>query len=282
MSIKEREKWTGLLLCAPFILGFLVFFVLPFSLTLYYSFTTAGCFTGLFNYKAIYSSALFRLAAWNTAAFYLAALPLITALSLGIALLIKWIPRGNTFKLSLLFPMMLPIASTVMVMDIFFSDKGFLNQFLIGLGLPVADWLNSPVSFWVLVGLYLWKNTGYNVILLLSGLYMIPAEYYDYGKIEGAGPLQSFRHITLPALRPTLFFTLLVSLIGAYKCFREAYLIAGKYPPDSIYLLQHFMNNNFESMNYPRLSASAVTMTAAIALGLLVFLLISKRGRRRP
>lgn len=268
MNMKSREKWTGFLLALPVTAGLCVFVLIPFAITVYYSFTTgmgAAQFVGFANYRKIFHNEWFRLAAGNTARFLLIGIPGIMLLSFVLALLLHKITAGrNFFKLSLLFPLMVPVASTVMVVEILLANNGVLNSWLLSCGLPVQDWLHSDWAFPVLMLLFLWKNTGYNVILLSAGLQMIPDDYYQSAELDGAGWFARLRHITLPLMGPTLFFTLIISVLNSFKSFREAFLIGGTHPHDSIYLLQHFMNNNFENLNYPRLSVAALLMFAAI------------------
>lgn len=266
--MEKRNRRTGILLALPVMLGLIVFILVPFVLTVYYSLTFGmggAQFVGLSNYMKVYQSEMFRMAVWNTCRFLLLGIPLIMVFSFGIALLAeKALFCGRFIRLSLLFPLMVPVASTVMVVEIVLAEKGVLNTWLGFFGLPVEDWLNSPAAFTVLVVLFLWKNTGYAVILLLAGMRMIPKDYYDSAALDGANALQRLRHITLPLLQPTLFFTFVISVLNSFKSFREAFLIGGAHPHESIYLLQHFMNNNFENLNYPRLSVAAITVFAVI------------------
>ena len=102
----------------------------------------------------------------------------------------------------------------------------------------------------VIIVVYLWKNIGYNVILFLAGLQRIPQDYYETAQIEGAGRLRQFGSITLVYLTPTMFLVVIMSIINSFKVFRETYLIAGDYPHDSIYMMQHYMNNMFVVARY--------------------------------
>ena len=131
--------------------------------------------------------------------------------------------------------------------------------------------------------LYCWRFTGYYVLIYFARLQMIPKEYYEYAMLFGAGKFQSFRHITWPMLIPTFLFTIVLSVMNAFKCYREAFLLGGNYPDDSIYLLQHFMNNNFQNLNYQKISAAAVSIVAALLLAagvVYVLYLIMRRGKK--
>lgn len=283
--MEKRNKVIGFLLALPVLSGLLIFILIPFLLTIYYSFTFGmggNQFAGLANYVKVYNSEMFQLAAFNTTRFLLLGIPLIMVLSFFIAILADRVIAGSRFiKLSLLFPLIVPVASTVMVVEIFLAEKGILNTWFSFFGLPAEDWLNSPAAFTVLIILFLWKNTGYNVVLILSGLKMIPEDYYDSAALDGANSFQKLRHITLPLMQPTLFFTFVISLLNSFKSFREAFLIGGSHPHQSIYLLQHFMNNNFENLNYPRLSVAALTVFSVIFLIIITIYLFQNRKERK-
>ena len=92
----------------------------------------------------------------------------------------------------------------------------------------------------------------------------IPKEYYEYASLHGAGKWQSFYYITCPILFPVILFTLILSIMNAFKCYREAFLLGGTHPDNSIYFLQHFMNNNLQNLNYQKVSASATIITVFI------------------
>lgn len=283
--MKKSTQATGYLLLLPLFLGLALFFVVPFCIVIYYSLTSGmggQTFVGLQNYLSVTSSGLFQLAAWNTARFLAVSLPLIMVVSLLLALLIQRLMKGSQlFRLIFMFPMIVPIASVLLFLDFFFAEQGMLNTVLSAMGLPVSDWLHSDSAFLILVYLFVWKNCGYNIILILAGLYMIPMDYYESAKLDGVSAFASFRYITLPMIQPTLLFTLVISIIQSFKSFREAFLIGGNYPHDSIYLLQHFINNNFENVNYARLSVAAVLIFAFVLLLALLFGAIGHIGGKR-
>lgn len=264
----SKGRFTGLALTAPILLGTAVFFLLPLCITAYYSMTFGiggAQFVGVDNYITVLQSERFRLASYNTLRFLYTGVPAIMALSLALALVLRRKLFGTSlFRNALLFPMVVPVAGIVMLLQVFFADKGVINGVLNNIGADKIGFFNSPSAFWILIGLYLWKNCGYNVILFLAGLAMIPTELYQTADIEGANALQKFRYITLPLLLPTMFFVAVLSIINSFKSYREAFLLGGKHPHDSIYFIQHFLNNNFENLNYQRLSVAAMILFACI------------------
>jgi len=147
-----------------------------------------------------------------------------------------------------------------------FALDGALNRFLHNFGIERINWLNSDFAMFVMVLIFIWKNLGYNMILYLAGLSSIPRDYYEAAWVDGSKPRQTFWYITLPHLMPTTVLALIMSIINSFKVFREIFLITGAYPHESIYTLQHFMNNMFASLNYPRLTTATTILVAGIAV----------------
>lgn len=282
MKLKTRRKWTGLAFTLPFLIGFLGFYLVPFLWSIRYTFTMGAggtMFVGWNNYLDLFKSTAFRLAAWNTFRFMAIGVPLLMLISFILALLLYIRFRGASFFRSVfLYPLVLPAASVVIVVQAFFSDGGLMNQFLAWMGMPLEHWIDSEYAFPLLVGLYIWKNCGYNLILFLAGLSAIPKEYREAADCEGATAFQKVRYITLPLLIPSFFFIFIISIINSFKSFREAYLLGGTNPHESIYMLQHFMNNNFQNLNYQRLSVAALLIFLAIFLLALVLFWLKKKN----
>ena len=146
-----------------------------------------------------------------------------------------------------------------------------MNGALAALGAQPVDFMGTGAAFWVLVLTYVWKNAGYDMVLWLAGLDGISADLYEAAAVDGAGAWQKFWHITLPNLLPTLALVGVLSLLNSFKAFREAFLVGGSYPHESMYLLQHLFNNWFLSLDLPRLTAAAV-LTALALSGLILAL----------
>lgn len=278
--MRRREAAAGLLLASPAVVGLLAFLVLPFGYTFLRSFTTGlgwGRFVGLENYAQLFENRLFLLALKNTFLFLACGLALILPLSLFLALLLqkagKW---GKPLALALLFPMVLPVSAIVIVVNLVFAENGLLSQMT-----GPTPWMDSPFAFVILLGLYLWKNVGIGVVILLAGLTTIPGELYESASMDGAGKWARLTRVTLPMLRPELLVVTILSSLNAFKNFREAFVLGGDHPHESIYMLQHFMNNNFENMNFPRLSVAAVVFFALLFC-LYALLLKSPLGRGEP
>ncbi len=266
-----RNARDGYLLTLPLLTGCLIFYALPFVLVIRYSMTRGvginQTFVGLEHYADILKNNLFTLAFGNTMKFLIIALPLILVVSYAIALLLKnQVRRHKVLKSVLLLPYIMPVVGTVLLVELLFAETGIFNSVLYTLGLPAKDWLQSEHAFWIVVLLYTWKNTGYGVILLLSGLVTIPEDHYAAASLDGANVFQQFCYITMPQMWYCVFFTMVFSLINAFKCFREIFLIGGTHPHTSIYMLQHFINNCFENLNYPKLAVASTLLLCVITL----------------
>lgn len=279
MSRETRKAWFFLL---PSLSGVILFVLLPFGDVVRRSFLEAmnTNFVGFRNYQTVLSNHAFKMAVKNTARFLGTCIPLLLIISLGLALLINFYVKisnqrismeaegerkGQFFKTSYLIPMAIPVASVVLLWKILFHQNGLVNVLLSYFGRQPIDFMNTSMAFDILVFSYLWKNAGYDMILWLAGLDGISNSLYEAAGVDGAGALAKFRYITLPALKPTLFITLVLSVVNSFKVFREAYLIGGDYPNDSIYMLQHLFNNWFVQLDIQKMTAAAV-MTAGVVL----------------
>lgn len=279
-----KEKLTAYAFLSPSLIGVLIFFVIPFFVVIYYANIDnliSKNFVGLQNFKNVLDNGAFRLAALNTATFSLNAVPLAVILSLIMALVLeKNIPMKSMFRTFFLSPLMVPVASVVLIWQVLFDHHGVINDAIMLFGGNPIDWFKSDYGQLVVIILFLWKNLGYNMILFMSALSSIPTDVLEVAKLDGAGVLKQFFYIKLRYITPTIFFVGIMSLINSFKVFREVYLLAGDYPVDSLYMLQHFMNNTFRSLDYQKLSSAAIIMSIvmAIVIGLL-FIFENKAGK---
>lgn len=271
---QKKERRTALLFLAPSLLGVLIFVLIPFADAVRRSFCEpmSGRFVGFDNYAAVLKNEAFQMAVGNTLRFVALCIPLLVVLSLLMALMLRAARlKGRLFQTTFLLPMAVPVASVVLIWQVIFHQNGLLSGLIAALGGQQIDWMNTDWAFYVLVLCYLWRNAGYDMILWQAGLGEISPSLYEAAQVDGAGAMQIFRHITLPALLPSLFTITVLSLLNSFKVFREAYLIAGEYPHKSMYLLQHLFNNWFASLDIQKLCAAAVLVALAI-LGLILLL----------
>ena len=134
-----------------------------------------------------------------------------------------------------------------------------------------VNWMGSGASFWVLIISYLWKNLGYTVVLWTAALGAIPGSIYEAAQIDGANSLQCFLHMTLPNLKTGAYSIAVLSLLNSFKVFREAWLVAGDYPQERMYLVQHLYNNWFRELDYDKIAAASV-LVSCVVLGLIALL----------
>ena len=274
-AYRRREFLQSVAFLTPSVLGVMLFFVIPFGIVVYYAVMSSpfnGEFVFLDNFISLVQNPAFQTAAKNTATFCLMAVPLAVVLGMGLALILEQkIPGKSMFRTFFLSPMMVPVASVVLVWQVIFHESGTLNQFLSLFGVQAVDWLKSPYCQLVIVILFLWKNLGYNMILFMAALANIPKELLEVADVEGATAVHKFFHIKLRYLSPTVLFVTILSMINCFKIFREVYLLAGSYPYEGLYTLQHYMNNTFVHLNYQKLSAAAVLL--ALVMIVLIALL---------
>ena len=223
------------------------------------------------NFKAVLGNYAFQVAAKNTARFALTAVPLAVVLSLVLALVLECrIPMKSWFRTFFLSPMMVPVASVVLIWQVVFHNNGTLNSIIVSLGGTGVDWLNSPWCQAVIVVLFLWKNLGYNMILFMAALNNIPHELLEVADVEGAGAVHKFFNIKLRYLSPTVLFVTILSIISSFKVFREIHLLVGDHPYEGLYMLQHFMNNTFGNFDYQKMSAAAVILALVMVVIILL------------
>ena len=273
--MKRKHAQKGILFILPSFAGVCVFWLLPYVDVIRRSFLGAvnGVFTGFMNYQMIFSNQAFLLAGKNTLRFFGICIPLLVVLSLAAAVLLNGLGKNQKqlMKTAFLLPMAIPVASVAILWKVLFNGQGLLNHFLEMLSLKSIDWLNTKATFWVLVISYIWRNLGYDIVLWLAGLSTIPESLYEAAKVDGAGAWKCFTRITCPNLLPSLFTIVVLSLLNGFKVFREAYLVAGDYPQENMYLLQHLFNNWYRDLAMDKMAAAAVV--TGIAIMVLVLLL---------
>ena len=274
-KLKRQDFMRSLCFLSPSLIGVGVFFIVPFGVVVYYSMIDgvgSRNFVFLENFIKLFQNSAFIMAAKNTLQFSAIAVPLAVILAIVLALMLECrIPMKSQFRTFFLSPMMVPVASVVLIWQVLFNYNGTINEFLALFDIAKIDWLQSDHCQAVVIILFLWKNLGYNMILFMAGLANIPKELLEVADVEGASERYKFFAIKLRYLSPTVLFVTILSLINSFKVFREVYLLTGDYPYEKLYMLQHFMNNTFKSLDYQKLSAAAVVM--ALVMVVLIALL---------
>ncbi len=266
---QKKDKVSGLFL-APSIIGVLLFFVLPFLVVIFYSFVDnpiSKQFVGFANYIKVFNNNAFRTAVGNTLLFSSIAVPLAVVLGLVLAMMLdSGIPMRSQLRSAFLTPLMVPIASVVLIFQVLFDYNGVVNSVLTKAGGVQIDWLKSSAGLFVIILLFLWKNLGYNMILFLSAMGNIPKDVVEVAQLDGAGKWKIFWNVKLRYLSPMIVFTTILSIINSFKVFREVYLLTGEYPVGTLYMLQHYMNNTFATADYQKLSTAAIYMSIVMII----------------
>jgi multiple sugar transport system permease protein len=272
----EKNKLTKLkfdssvLFILPGLAGLVVFFIWPFIISIGYAFVSKpvnGEFVGFANFISLLQNKTYLLGLKNTLIFIGVSLPIGMLCSLGVALLINRVKKYRAlFILIFLIPLVIPSGSMVFFWKSLFTENGFINGVLASLGADTVKWLETAANRFVLVLIFIWKNMGYNMILFLSGLSNVPKECYEAAAVDGAGKLRVFTHITAPNLIPTVVLVVIMSVINSFKVFKEVFMLSGNYPHESVYMLQHFMNNMFFSLNYQKLTTATCILVIIISL----------------
>jgi multiple sugar transport system permease protein len=237
-----------------------------------------GQFVGFANFIDLFQSSSYQTAVRNTIIFMGICVPLNILCSLGIAMLLNSIEKHKQLlSLVFLIPLVIPSGSMVFFWRMMFENNGFVNGTLTHIGIGPILWFETNWAMFVVILVFIWKNLGFNIVLILAGLSCIPKDFYEAAAMDGASNRHIFKRITLPYLVPTFVLTTLMSIINSFKVFREIYLLTGDYPHDSIYMLQHFMNNMFSSLNYARLTTATTVLVLAITLIALGLFRIERR-----
>lgn len=269
---KIANRWFLFLL--PSFLGVAVFVLVPFLDVVRRSFLTAVTqeWAGINNYRNVFANQAFRLAIHNTVRFTLVCLPLLIGLGLFLSVQLSRLKQMQLIKSLFLFPLAMPAATVVLIWKMFFARQGFLNAGLTFLDIlpegTLLDFMGTGASFWVLVFSYVWKNLGYTMVLWLAGIFAVPGDMSEAARVDGAGERQVFWRIIFPNLKSSLYTITVLSFLNSFKVFREAYLVAGSYPHEDMYLLQHLFNNWFVNLELDKMAA------AAVCVGTVLFLII--------
>jgi len=285
ISKRERaERMRTSVFMLPSIIGVLIFFILPFIVVIYYSLIDANAtanFVGIDNFINLFKNSAFKLALKNTGMFSLTAVPFAVILSLALAMLLDAnVPFKSTFRTIFLSPMIVPAASIILIWQMLFDYHGVVNEITALFGQAPVEWFKSEFGYIVVVLLFLWKNIGYNMIMFMSALSAVPQDIIEVAMLDGCGPVKRFFMIKLRYLSSTISYVTIMSLINSFKVFREVYLLTGDYPYDTMYTLQHFMNNTFSGFDYQKLSSAAVVLALIMIVIIGILLYVDNRAGR--
>ena len=290
---KDVAAWTFV---APALAALGVFFFLPIVAALLLSFTDFDLyaladlhnlrFVGLGNYLTLAKTPLFWQVLANTVEFVVLGVPLSIATSLGAALLInsKLARFKGLFRTIFFAPVVTTLVAVAVIWRYLFNTQFGVINWLLGLiGLGPIDWLGSP--HWAMPAIVVfavWKNFGYNMIILLAGLQTIPDDLYEAARIDGAGPLAQFRHVTLPALAPVMLVVSILTMAAYFQLFAEPYVMTQGGPVQSTTSILYLMfTQGFQFWNLGYATAVAFVLFVILFVLTLAQVRLSRRWSDR-
>jgi multiple sugar transport system permease protein len=291
LSAKHREWLAGYLFVLPDALGLLIFLGLPMALSLVLGFFEvdgfgAYRFAGLRNYARMIKDPLFWSAARVTALYAIMLVPLLYVCGLGLALLVQQTNRFNGVMRSMFFaPHMVSLVVVALVWQFMVVDKiGVVSRFAPMVGLGGLSFLGDPsFALITVVVVSLWFLMGFYMLIFLGGLQDIPMQYYEAAKIDGAGPVARFWYITLPLLKPTSFFVIMVSMVAAVagaQAFDIIYVMTRGGPANSTaVLIVYIYQQAFSFGAFGYAAAMASILVIALMLITVVFFWFTRGGR---
>ena len=283
LSQTQREWIAAYLFLLPDALGLLIFVGLPMVLALSLGFFSvsgfgAYAFVGLANYQKMLSDPLFLGSLRVTAKYVIVLVPGLYISGLGLALLVKrpWRVVG-LFRAMLFLPNVVSLVVVGLIWKFLLVDRiGVVNVLLSKIGLGGRSWLGDPnLTLWTLLAVTIWFLMGFYMLIFLAGLQEIPREFYDAARIDGAGAWRSFWDITLPLLRPTSFFVLLVSLVAAVagpQGFDLVYVMTDGGPANATNLTTYYIFEQafrYSNFGYAAAMASFLVLVLLILTGIL-------------
>ena len=263
-----NKKNAPYVFIAPAVILFSAFTIYPFIKTFILSFQTreAGqyVFAGFANYHRLFNDKVFLTALYNTLIYLVVQVPIMTVLSILIAVglnsrIVKW---RSQFRLAFFLPAVTEMVAYSMIFFVLLSDSGLFNYLLSIIGIDKISWLTEP--FWSKASIIMaitWRWTGYNSVIMLAGLQTIPEDLYEAARIDGAGKVHQFFCITIPMLKPVILFAVILSTIGTLNLFSEPFILTKGGPANATITMGLYLyRQGFQSFNFSYASAISVAI----------------------
>lgn len=268
----HSERLSGAVLSVPALAYFAIFWVLPFGLAIYYSFTSYNLFTapkwvGGRNYTHLFTTdPEFTHSLAITGEFVV--VTVVPTLVLAV-LVAAPISRGGrlmgVYRGLLVIPAVMPLVASSIIWIVVYSPGGLANDILGVVGVPPVAWLTSTnAAYWALVIMTIWKYLGFYFLIILAGMQSIPRSLYDAAALDGAGSVRVFSRITLPLIRRTLAFVIIIGVIGAAQSFVPAYVLTQGGPANATELLPLYLYKTAFSFTDMGLAAAISVLLTAI------------------
>lgn len=280
----KKASLEGYLYIMPWLLGFVIFTAGPMIASLFLSFTEyrgfhAPKWTGFANFERLVTDRLFWLSLANTAYYTFIGVPLflLTALAVALALNVR-VAGTNIYRTIYYLPSVMPtVATAILWIWIFNPDFGFANVVMRSIHLPTQNWLADPVlakPCLILMGMW---STGSTMLVFLAGLQGMPRALYEAAEIDGASSWARFRFITIPLLTPTIFFNLVMGIIGSFQVFATAFVATGGGPVNAtLFYVLYLYNTAFASFRLGYASALAWVLFAIVLIFTVIQLKLSR------
>lgn len=282
---RNRKLLKGLLFVLPWLIGFCAFFAYPFVMTFYYSFTKfSGVgtpkFIGLANYKTMFSDGLFRTSLFNTFYYTAIEVPLSTVLAIGLAILLNRRMRGLALYRTLLYlPTVVPlVASSMLWLWLFNPSFGVVNEVLSSVHITGPGWMFSAAwskPTFILMGLW---GIGTPMVIYLAALQGVPASMYEVAAIEGAGPIQRARYVTIPMISPAILFNVVLGLVASLQYFTQAFVMTQGGPDNSSMFYSLYLY--YQAFRYLNLGYASAMAWVLFVLVVLITVLLFKSSSR--
>jgi multiple sugar transport system permease protein len=273
-SLASKQAAFGVAIIVPTLAILAIFRFLPMVQALYLSLTEYDLvhppkFAGLANFSSLLQDPLFLKSARVSIMYVLFSVVPVIPLSLGLAVLFNrslWLK--NVLRSAVFMPVVMPAVVMAVVWTFMYQQDGVVNTILSLFGVEPVPWLrSSATSLWAVILIGIWRATPYYMVIFLAGLQAIPADYYDAAQMDGAGIWATFRHVTLPLLRPTLLLVIVMNVIVAMKVFAVPLIMTGGGPADSTRVLPLFIYQTaFEFFDMGRAAAMSVFLFVAVML----------------
>jgi multiple sugar transport system permease protein len=276
-----RQDLTGWSFALPFVILFGLFLALPILAAFIFSFTSFGVrditnpigasVVGVDNYARLLSDAKFWKSLGNTVYFVVVGVPLTLAVGLLIAnALSRGITRFRTaFRVGYYLPVITSIVAIAVVWRFLLNpDFGLINLLLAKVGINGPSWLANPtLAMPSIIAMAVWRNVGFAMVVFVAGMQAIPSMLYEAASIDGAGRWQSFRYVTLPMLRPTILFMLVITTIGYLQLFEEPFVMTNGGPLDATLSVTMYMyQQGFQFFHQGYASAIAYVLFVIVAI----------------
>ena len=262
MHISTRRKFWGLFFVAPALIFFAVFAFYPMVSAFYYSLTNyellkTPVFVGLDQYQRMINDPRFIIALKNTFTYAFGSSIPLWIISLGLALIFVRNFRGRDFLRVLYFaPVIVSGVVVSMVWRVIYHPYGPINAVLGPLAGIAPNWLTDrSIAPWAVIAIHIWQSLGFYIVLFMAGLQEIPQEYYDAAKVDGASAWKTFLNVTLPLLKPTTLFVMVITLINSFQAFTYQYVMTKGGPSDATNVIGLYIYQN--AFSYMRMGYAA-------------------------